>query len=68
MKQMTNKFPVQSDKFPVQDILYAYALSEKEINDLVIADVVEVSDGCRVEPDGCCPHGRWSPLVVLGLI
>lgn len=29
---------------------------------------VETPDGCWVEPDGVCPHGERSPLLVRGLI
>ena len=25
-------------------------------------------DGCQVEPDGMCPHGHPSALIVLGMI
>ena len=28
----------------------------------------EATDGCWVEPDGTCPHGCQSWLIVLGLI
>jgi hypothetical protein len=35
-----------------------------ELND----DVLETVDGCAVEPDGVCPHGFRSPLLVLGII
>lgn len=28
----------------------------------------EATDGCWVEPDGTCPHGHPSWLIVLGLI
>jgi hypothetical protein len=28
----------------------------------------EATDGCRVAPDGTCPHGYYSWLLVLGLI
>jgi hypothetical protein len=31
-------------------------------------DVCDATDGCRVEPDGRCPHGCSSWLVELGLI
>lgn len=28
----------------------------------------EATDGCRVEPDGTCPHGAKSWLLVLGYV
>jgi hypothetical protein len=28
----------------------------------------EATDGCWVEPDGICPHGHPSWLIVLGII
>lgn len=28
----------------------------------------EATDGCLVEPDGTCPHGKKSWLLVLGMI
>ena len=30
--------------------------------------VAKATDGCRVEPDGVCPHGKQSWLLVLGYI
>ena len=30
--------------------------------------VVKATDGCKVEPDGTCPHGKPSWLLHLGLI
>ena len=30
--------------------------------------VAKATDGCRVEPDGTCPHGHPSWLVKLGYI
>ena len=35
---------------------------------MVFASVVPATDGCRVEPDGVCPHGHPSWLIYLGLI
>jgi hypothetical protein len=29
---------------------------------------VETADGCIVEPDGVCPHGEYSPLILAGCI
>ena len=34
----------------------------------VFDGVARATDGCRVEPDGHCPHGHSSWLLVLGLI
>lgn len=30
--------------------------------------IVQATDGCRVEPDGVCPHGHVSWLIYLGII
>ena len=30
--------------------------------------VAKATDGCRVEPDGICPHGKPSWLIKLGFI
>jgi hypothetical protein len=30
--------------------------------------VARATDGCKVEPDGKCPHGHYSWMVVLGFI
>lgn len=30
--------------------------------------IAKATDGCKVEPDGVCPHGRKSWLLVLGYI
>jgi hypothetical protein len=30
--------------------------------------IAESTDGCNVEPDGYCPHGHASWLIVLGFI
>ena len=30
--------------------------------------IARATDGCKVEPDGRCPHGKESLLIVLGLI
>lgn len=37
---------------------------ERMMND----GVVEATDGCRVEPDGHCPHGHPSWMLYLGFI
>lgn len=28
----------------------------------------EATDGCTVEPDGTCPHGHQSWMIILGVI
>jgi hypothetical protein len=30
--------------------------------------VAKATDGCKVEPDGTCPHGKKSWLLVMGVI
>ena len=37
---------------------------EKWMND----GVAKATDGCKVEPDGCCPHGKPSWLIAMHLI
>lgn len=34
----------------------------------VAEGVAKATDGCRVEPDGHCPHGKPSWLLVVGVI
>ncbi len=34
----------------------------------LIDGVYEATDGCWVEPDGICPHGKESWLLAAGLI
>lgn len=46
--------------------------AEEWVNEVSFMDamdsVLEAADGCSVEPDGRCPHGYRSPLIVLGMI
>ena len=45
-----------------------YAIpSDGEIEQMLF-DTAEAIDGCRVEPDGTCPHGAPSWLIQLGMI
>jgi hypothetical protein len=39
-----------------------------ELLDWIDAGYCEATDGCVVEPDGVCPHGAESWLIVLGQI
>lgn len=45
-------------------------IDESELEALVFDSVVPAccSHGCQVEPDGICPHGCRSVLLVLGVI
>ena len=52
---------------------YPSAMKVKMPSDNTLArwmmdDICPAVDGCRVEPDGTCPHGYPSWLMVLGLI
>ena len=41
--------------------------SEKTMEKWCEDGVARATDGCRVEPDGVCPHGCKSWLLVLGV-
>jgi hypothetical protein len=47
---------------------HAESLDDQDLHDIAWEGVAECCDGCRVEPDGQCPHGFSSPLIILGLI
>lgn len=49
---------------------WALSLSEDDIDRMVEEGEFETAcpHGCVVEPDGVCPHGFSSPLLILGLI
>lgn len=40
----------------------------EDIEEWIFDGSAEATDGCFVEPDGICPHGHRSWLLVLGLI
>ena len=60
LAQYREKHPdaIQIKSLPTQKTM------EKWCND----GVAKTPCGCRVEPDGRCPHGRDSWLLILGLI
>ena len=41
---------------------------EDTIAEWIYDGVAQSTDGCTVEPDGKCPHGHRSWLLVMGLI
>lgn len=47
---------------------YLKTLTFDQIEEMMFDGVVECADGCEVEPDGKCPHGYSSPLLLLGYI
>lgn len=42
--------------------------SNREMEKWAFDGVCETPDGCRTEPDGSCPHGYKSWLILAGLI
>jgi len=50
------------------DVEYAEGLDFSELEGIMSEGVAETADGCIVEPDGRCPHGHRSPLLLLGYI
>jgi len=42
--------------------------TEEDIEKWLEEGYAETPDGCVVEPDGVCPHGYKSWLLILGLI
>jgi hypothetical protein len=50
------------------DAEYANGLDFEDLEAIMFDGIAEAADGCTVEPDGKCPHGHESPLLVLGMI
>lgn len=42
--------------------------SNAQIERWLVTGVARATDGCQVEVDGVCPHGRESWLLVLGMV
>lgn len=42
--------------------------TRRTIDRWISTGVAKATDGCKVEPDGVCPHGKESWLLVLGWI
>ena len=42
--------------------------TQKELEEWLMDGVCEALDGCRVEPDGVCPHGFKSWMLMAGVI
>ena len=52
----------------VAELRHAESLSIGDLEGMLCDGDVETLDGCYVEPDGQCPHGYRSPLLILGYI
>jgi hypothetical protein len=50
------------------DAEFAGSLEIDDLMDIMNEGMGETADGCIVEPDGHCPHGHQSALLVLGMI
>jgi hypothetical protein len=59
---------VQTVDLRAEERAHANSLDEDELEDMLFDGDVTTADGCSVEPDGRCPHGYRSPMLVLGLI
>lgn len=42
--------------------------SIKSMERWVFDGIARATDGCKVEPDGTCPHGHPSWLIVMGIV
>ena len=42
--------------------------SLEQLEEWLEEGLCEATDGCMVEPDGVCPHGKKSWLIVFGMI
>ena len=49
-----------------EELDHASSLTYEELEAMMADDVWVTCCGCRVEPDGWCPHGNHSPLLVIG--
>jgi hypothetical protein len=60
-------------KFRIVSVSYPAAIrvrvpSIKTLEKWSFDGICKTPDGCRVEPDGICPHGYQSWLLILGYI
>ena len=51
-----------------EELIEAIEADEDWVRIMLMDSVQEAADGCRVEPDGTCPHGYRSPAILLGII
>lgn len=52
----------------LEEILEALDEEDSWVIRMINDSVQEAADGCRVEPDGMCPHGYVSPARLLGVV
>ncbi len=60
--------PIYDTRDPILTREIDHLPASDTIERWVVDSVVEAIDGCSVEPDGHCEHGKPSWLLVLGLI
>ncbi|MFU8771873.1 MAG: hypothetical protein ACNA8H_05575 [Anaerolineales bacterium] len=53
-----------------EELRFAQQYMDERPEELMMESLLETAcpEGCWVEPDGECPHGFRSPLLVLGVI
>lgn len=56
------------DKLLSKGWIEGQAPSLKTVERWIIEEKAEATDSCQVEPDGICPHGYKSWLLIYGLI
>lgn len=54
--------------FTQDEIKHAESFSIDDLWEMMMDAIFETVCGCLVEPDGWCPCGNHSPMLVLGLI
>ena len=52
----------------IKQTLYGTAPTLEQVKEWMNEGGAEATDGCWVEPDGRCEHGKPSWLIVLGMI
>ena len=52
----------------IKQTLYGTAPTHEQLEEWMNEGGAEATDGCWVEPDGRCEHGKPSWLIVLGMI
>lgn len=65
---MTPQHMLERQQRRAKEKAYIDNLTMDEVEAMILDSVVETADGCQVEPDGRCPHGYSSPLLLLHMM